>query len=264
MALSTLKGHTKGIIGNPALLFLHAFPLSSDMWTEQMNRFSENFYCLAPYFPGFGESPLPDHAVTFEYYVDCVLNFLKESKVDSAIWCGLSMGGYIALRMYERAPEQCRALVLCDTKAGADGNEAKLKRWEAIKALQKNREEFTMIQWQTLVAERSKENDVLKARFQELVGKVSEKGISAGLLALATRTDTTPGLSKISVPTLILVGEEDKVTPISESEIIAKGISGSQMKTLEKTGHLSNLENPQKFNACLADFFTQLRESTAE
>lgn len=258
MSSKTLKVHTQGKLGNPVLIFLHAFPLTGDMWKDQINLFSEKFYCLAPDLPGFGESPHHDTAITFEYYVDSVLNYLKESKIEKAIWCGLSMGGYLALRMYEKNPEQCRALILCDTKAGADGNEAKLKRWSNIQMLSKNRTEFIEAQWQALVGDSSKNNDSLKNLFEKLVAKVTNAGIISGLVALATRTDSTPGLSKIRVPVLLLVGEEDKVTPVSESEIMAKSIVGSQMKIIGTSGHLSNLENPQKFNDHLSEFLISL------
>lgn len=242
----------------PVLLFLHAFPFSSDMWKDQVNLFSEKFYCVAPDLPGYGQSALPDHALTFEGYVDSVLNYLKESKIEKAVWCGLSMGGYLALRMYERAPEQCRALILCDTKAGADGNEAKLKRWSSIQALQKNRTEFIEAQWQALVGESSKGDAALKQRFEQLIGLASDKTIASGLVALSTRTDSTMNLAKIRVPTLIVVGEEDKVTPVAESEAMAKAIAGAQLKVLAKIGHMSNLENPQKFNDQLSAFLISL------
>ncbi len=223
-----------------------------------MEVFSERYYCLAPDLPGFGESALPDEAFTFENYVDVVLNYLKEAKIEKATWCGLSMGGYLALRMFEREPQLCRALVLCDTKAGADTNEAKIKRWGAIQLLQKDRVEFVAAQWGALVGERSKENQALKKHFEELIGKITDRGIASSLVALATRTDSTQSLSKIKVPTLIVVGEEDKVTPVSESEAMAKVISGSKVTILPKTGHLSNLENPAAFNETLQKFLSSL------
>lgn len=258
MPSKTLNVYTQGKIGNPVLLFLHAFPFCADMWKEQLSLFSEKFYCVAPDLPGFGDSALPDHAVTFEHYVDSILKYLTDSKLDQAVWCGLSMGGYIALRMYERAPEKCRALILCDTKAGADGSEAKLKRWGAIQMLQKNRAEFIQTQWQALVGESSKTSVSLKNRFEDLVSKVSDDGIATGLVALATRTDSVPMLSKIRVPVLVVVGEEDKVTPKSESELMVQAISGGQLKSLDRTGHLSNLENPQVFNQYLSEFLISL------
>ena len=258
MLSKPLKFYAEGKVGNPALLFLHAFPFSGDMWKAQVSLFSEKFYCVAPDLSGFGASILPDFAVTFEFYVDSVLNFLKQSKIEHAVWCGLSMGGYLALRMYERAPGQCRALILCNTKAGPDGSEGKLKRWDAIQLLKQNRAEYIATQWQALIGASSKSNGFLRSRFEELIAKVNDKAIASGLVALATRTDCTPNLSKIHVPTLILVGKEDKVTPVSDSEAMVKAIAGSKMKVLERAGHLSNLENPHKFNEHLADFLSSL------
>lgn len=254
MSQKNLHVLTRGNPSHPAIVFLHAFPFTSEMWEEQMKFFSEKYYCVAPDLPGFGKSALANHAVTFEHYVDSVLESLKEQKINKAIWCSLSMGGYLALRMYERSPEMCRGLVLCDTKAGADGNEAKLKRWDTIKMLEKSREDFLAAQWKALVSEESQKNDHLKKRFDEIIGNVSDAGVAAGLVALATRNDSTPNLSKISVPTLIVVGEEDKVTPPSEAEALNKAIRESHLQKIPKVGHLSNLEDPQKFNNLLVEY----------
>ncbi len=254
MLQNSLYISTQGNPSHPALVFLHAFPLTSDMWQDQMNFFSENFYCVAPDLPGFGKSPLANHGVTFEYYVDSVLEVLKEQKINKSIWCGLSMGGYLALRMYQRAPELCQGLVLCDTKAGADTNEAKLKRWDIIQLLKKNREEFLGAQWKALVSEESQRNPHLQQRFSNIIAQVTDEGIATGLVALATRNESGPYLSQISVPTLIVVGEEDKVTPPAEAEILHQGIRESQKILIPKVGHLSNLEDPQKFNDCLSEY----------
>ncbi len=258
MISKKLSAQLHGQVENPALLFLHAFPFTSEMWREQLKTFSEKHYCIAPDLPGFGDNPLPPNAVMFEHYVDHVLNLLKELKIQKAIWCGLSMGGYLALRMYERAPELCRGLILCDTKAGADTNEGKIKRAKAINSLVASRIDFMASQWEALVGESSKTNIPLKMEFEELVAKVNDRGISSGLVALATRTDTVASLSNVRVPTLIVVGEEDKVTPVSESEIMAKAIPGSQLKVIGKAGHLSHLENPKDFNKVLSNFLTSL------
>lgn len=252
--MNTLKFQARGNPKNPAILFLHAFPLTGQMWKDQFDLFSEKYYCVAPDLPGFGESPLPDYPFTFEHYVDAALQFLKEQKIEKSVWCGLSMGGYLALRMYEKAADHCRALILCDTKSGADGNEAKIKRAGAIQLLRKSRSEFNSAQWQALIGESSKNQPSLKTKFDELIGKSQDLAVATGLVVLATRTDSTADLSKIRVPTLIIVGEEDKVTPPSEAEAMHKAISGSELKTLAKVGHLSNLENPKAFNESLTSF----------
>jgi pimeloyl-ACP methyl ester carboxylesterase len=145
MDVNTLYVQTQGSYGKDPLIFLHAFPLSSDMWRDQMQFFSKTHYTLAPDLPGFGKSVLPSHAVTFEYYVESVLNFLKEAGIKQSIWCGLSMGGYLALRLYQKAPELCTGLILADTKALADDNLAKEKRWSSIKKLHSHRESIGRI-----------------------------------------------------------------------------------------------------------------------
>ncbi len=253
-----LKVKTRGKIENPAIVFIHAFPLSSEMWMEQVQYFSEKFYCVAPDLPGFGESELPNHAFTFEFYVDAILNYLEQAKIEKAIWCGLSMGGYVALRMYERDPRKCAALILCDTKAAADNNEAKIKRGDALQSLQKNRNQFVQNQWKALIGETSQKESSIETRFYELIEKTSDAGISSGLVALATRTDSTQMLAKIAVPTLVVVGEEDKVTPVADAEFMAKCILGSQFKKIKNTGHLSNIENPKSFNETLFNFMNSL------
>lgn len=242
----------------PTIVFFHAFPLSGQMWKEQVSFLSGDYNCITPDLPGFGKSILPDHPVTFEFYVDEMLKFIETNKIQKSIWCGLSMGGYLAMRLYERAPEKCSGLILCDTKAGADGNEAKLKRWASIQALKKNRDEFINAQFNALVGESSKSNSQLKSTIDNLIKENQDKGIASGLIGLATRTDNTPGLAKITVPTLIVVGDEDKVTPVSEAEVMNKAIAGSKLKVLNKTGHLSNLENPKEFNAVIAEFLNEL------
>lgn len=250
----TLYVQIQGSFSNDALIFLHAFPLNSDMWKEQMHFFSKTHYTLAPDIPGLGKGALPLHAITFEYYVDSVISFLKEAGIKRSIWCGLSMGGYLALRMYERAPELCSGLILSNTKATPDENIDKEKRWNNIKMLHSHREEFVERQWQAMVSKTSLQNKKLKKCFQEIVAKNEEEGISAALVSLATRTDSTLTLANIAVPTLILAGEHDKIISMSDTQFLLDNIPGSQLKIILGSGHLSNMENPDDFNKAIAEF----------
>ncbi len=261
MDVNTLYVQTQGSFGHPPLIFLHAFPLSSDMWREQMQVFSKTHYTLAPDLPGFGKGQLPVHAVTFEYYVESVLLFLKEAGIKQSIWCGLSMGGYLALRLYQKAPELCSGLILADTKSSPDDNLAKEKRWSSIKKLHAHRGEFLEKQYQSLIGKSSRENLALKKSFYEIVTKNSEEGISTGLVSLATRLDCSEMLSEIDVPALILVGEEDKVTPFSDAQHLHKNIKGSRLEVIKRAGHLSNMENPDEFNRYVSDFLMSLHTS---
>ena len=261
MDINTLYVQTQGSFRNEAIVFLHAFPLTSDMWKEQMNLFSKTHYILAPDIPGFGKGILPNHSITFEYYVDSILSFLKESGIKKSIWCGLSMGGYLALRLYERAPELCCGLILANTKASADNDETKIKRWETIKNLHSHRLEFEKLQWKAMVSEESLKNEKLKACFNEIVGKSTEEGLSAGIVSLATRTDTAKMLSTIKVPTMIIAGDEDKIISLSDMEYLHDNIPGSEMTIIERAGHLSSMERPEEFNKLIAEFITSLHVS---
>jgi len=254
MDTDTLYVQTQGSFRNEALIFLHAFPMTSDMWKEQMNFFSKTHYTLAPDIPGLGKGTLPLHAITFEYYVDSFINFLKEAGIKRSVWCGLSMGGYLALRMYERAPELCSGLILSNTKATSDENGDKEKRWENIKMLHSHREEFVERQWHAMVSKTSLQNSKLKKCFKEIVSKSNEEGISSALVSLATRTDSTQTLAGITVPTLIISGEYDKIISMSDTRFLQDNIKDSRLKTISGAGHLSNMENPNDFNKAIAEF----------
>lgn len=258
MDINTLYVQTQGSFRNEALLFLHAFPMTSDMWKDQMHFFSKTHYTLAPDLPGFGKGVLPIHSITFEHYVDSVISFLREAGIKRSIWCGLSMGGYLALRMYERAPELCSGLILANTKAAADDNAAKEKRWGNIKSLHSHREDFTEKQWQAMVSKTSLKNTKLKKCFEEIVSKSEEEGISSGLTCLATRMDSSELLSSIKVPTLIVAGEHDKIIPLKEMQFLQESIADSRLEIIKEVGHLSNMENPDDFNKVIAEFLATL------
>lgn len=258
MDINTLYVQTQGSFRNEALVFLHAFPMTSDMWKDQMNFFSKTHYTLAPDLPGFGKGVLPLHSITFEHYVDAVISFLREAGIKRSIWCGLSMGGYLAMRMYERSPELCSGLILANTKAAADDNIAKEKRWASIKALHSHRDDFVEKQWRAMMSKSSLQNKKLKKCFEEIISKTDEEGISSGLASLATRTDSTETLANITVPTLIISGEEDGVIKSSDSLFLHQNIAESRLETIAGVGHLSNLENPDAFNKVVADFLTSL------
>lgn len=258
MSINTLYVQTQGSFRHETILFLHAFPLASDMWKEQMNFFSKTHYTLAPDLPGFGKGPLPSHAITFEYYVDEVLNFLRESGIKRSIWCGLSMGGYLALRLYERAPELCAGLILANTKATADDNKGLEKRWTGIKDLHYFQTEFMEKQWAAMIGHKALENPSLKKQFRDIVERNTELGVSTGLACLATRMDHSENLPNIQVPTLLIAGEEDKVIKISEMEFLHDSIHDSKLEVIKEVGHLSNLENPEMFNKLVGEFLANL------
>jgi pimeloyl-ACP methyl ester carboxylesterase len=190
-----------------------------------------------------------------EHVVDDLFEVMDRLSIPAAMLCGLSMGGYVALRAVERAPERVRGLLLCDTQSRADDDAAKLRRADAIRKVLRDgvaayAEAFLpgALSPHTLAQHRDVVSDV-----RRMILASSPQAVVASLLALATRTDTTAALARIAVPTCVLVGEHDEVTPPAVALEMAGQIPGARSVVLPNAGHLSNLENPEAFNAQLLE-----------
>jgi pimeloyl-ACP methyl ester carboxylesterase len=166
------------------------------------------------------------------------------------------MGGYVALRAVEREPKSFKGLILCDTKSEADGNEAKIKRSETMKAVrEKGVEVFARAFVKSIFAEKTfKKNPDAVSKIRKIIEKNSPGAICGTLLALASRTDTTDSLKKINIPTLILVGEEDKLTTPENARSMHHAIKNSQLHIVKNAAHMSNLEAEEEFNKYLLKF----------
>ncbi len=241
--------------GTP-LVLIHGFPLSHAMWDAQIKALSTTHRVIAYDIRGFGASDVGTGQASIEFFVDDLMGVLDALKVDKAILCGLSMGGYIALRAVERHPERVERLILCDTRSEADSNEAKVKRAKAVQSIQKDGiEPFAKEFVKGVLAAKTLESkpEIVKILIHQ-ISKNSVVGICGALIAMAARTDTTEALPKIKVPTLILVGEEDKLTPPDSARKMAGLIPQSKLEIIPGAAHMSNLENPDVFNAKIAGF----------
>jgi 3-oxoadipate enol-lactonase len=246
--------------GKPPIVLIHGFPFSSEMWKPQIDFLKAKYRVIAYDVRGHGNSDDGDGQYTIEFFVDDLIALLDCLKIEKAILCGLSMGGYIALRAIERNPERVAALVLCDTGPQADSNEVKIRRAANIKSVKANGvKTFADNFIKAVFAPTSLKSKPFEVEaIRKIIETNSEIGICGTLLALSSRTDTTDSLDLIHVPTLILVGEEDKVTPPKLSELMDSRISGSYFHVLKGAAHLSNLENPEEFNKHLEAFLSSL------
>lgn len=205
---------------------------------------------------GHGKSDVGDGQYTIELFVDDFIALLDYLKLTKAILCGFSMGGYIALRAIERNPDRFSALVLCDTMSAADSTEAKVRRANTIKQIKREGvERFAEGFLKAVFAPQTfdAKPDIIDEIKRTILSN-SPLGICGALLAMAGRTDTTEGLSKINVPTLILVGEHDAVTPPSAAKSMHERIPNSKLYLIDNAGHMSNLENPNVFDEHLTKF----------
>lgn len=236
------------------LVLLHAFPLDRAMWEPQLAALEDVAQVYAPDLPGFGESGAAPF--TIDGVADVVAEFLVAQGIVKAAVCGLSMGGYVALALARRHPDKLSALILADTRAGIDDSTAKANRDKSI-ALVNEKGSAALFEGMLpkVMAEAVRtEKPELVSRLKEIAGRQSAASVVAALVALRDRPDANPGLKAISVPTLVIVGEFDAVTPPLSSANLSAQIRGSQLVHIPGAGHLSSVENPDAFNAAVRGF----------
>ena len=243
-----------GAPGRAPIVFLHGFPLHRGMWAPQLAALQQTHRCLAPDLRGFGESTAGSERLTIDRMADDVAAFLDHLLARRATIVGLSMGGYVALAMWRRHRERVASLVLADTRAAGDSDEARAKRADMIAiARAEGSEGVADKQLTGLLGKTTRESKPeLVASTRAMVASTSVDAIVAGLEALRDRPDSTPLLSTIDVPTLLLCGEDDAITPAKEMRELASAIPGATLEIIEGAGHLSNLERPAEFNAAIA------------
>ncbi len=245
--------------GAPVVL-LHAFPLNRKMWAPQVEALSACYRVITPDFRGHGESSVAGEDSTMERLAEDVRGLLDHLKLERVALGGLSMGGYVAFAFLRWWPERVAALVLADTRAGADTEEGRKGRYET--AALAEREGSGAIAERMLPkllapATHERKPEVVAA-VGEMILQASPAGIARALHGMAARPAAFDLLPKIKCPTLILVGEQDGLTPPADSEAMAKAIPGSQLVKIAEAGHLSNLEQPAAFNDALNDLLRSI------
>ena len=239
--------------GTP-LLLLHAFPLDRQMWAPQLATLADRARVVAIDLPGFGESPAAPFSI--DGVADVVAEFLAERDIPKAVVCGLSMGGYVALALARKHADKISGLVLADTRAGVDDSTARANRDKSIALVNEKGSSALFESMSPKVLSdsvRSGKPDLV-ARLKEIAAKQPPASVTAALAALRDRPDANPGLKDIAVPTLVLVGENDAVTPPLAAANLSAQIRGSKLVHIPGAGHLSNAENPDAFNAAVRQF----------
>jgi pimeloyl-ACP methyl ester carboxylesterase len=236
----------------PTVVLVHGFPFARATWKGQVAALKKDFRVLTYDLRGMGQSSLGSAPQPLEAYVDDLIALLDHLKLSKVALAGLSMGGYIALRAVQRAPERFWALGLCDTKSEPDTDEGKLGRAAGIKALRaKGAKPFAEGMLPKLLV------DAKGVVGKALLGVMLQNkvpGMTNALAAMQGRTDTGAALSALAVPGLILVGEKDAITPVAAAESMAQKNAKNQLVVLPGAGHVSNLEAPEAFNAALLRF----------
>lgn len=246
--------------GSIPIIFLHGFPFDKTMWRGQLDFLKFSYRLIACDIRGFGKSTDEESPLSIDLFGNDLIQFMDTLNIDKAIVCGLSMGGYLALNVIKRFPSHFEALILCDTQCIADTAESKEKRYKIIEEIETDGvANFNEGFIKNVFHKDSITNKTeLVEQLRSVVFSNSQHIISQGLVALAKRSETCSSLGEISIPTLIICGREDQVTPLSQSEFMNEHIKGSILHIIDNAGHVSNLEQPKEFNKYLGEFLTDL------
>jgi len=237
------------------VVFLHGFPHNRSLWAPQLGGLLARARCVAPDLRGFGDSEISG-PYTMDRYADDVIAMLDALQIERAVIAGLSMGGYIAFAIWRRHRQRVRALILADTRPGADSEEARAKRREHIalaRAKGSGAVADALIAGMVGRTTREKHPDIADA-VHRMLTMAPVDGVIGALEAMIARPDSTPTLATIDVPTLIIVGDEDVLTPPKEAQAMHEQIPGSRLEVLAGAGHVSNVERPAAFNHVASEF----------
>jgi len=233
------------------LLLVHAFPVDAGMWEEQVTALEGEVRVLAPSLPGFGGTSSAGEVLTMDAAADFLAGELDRAEVDRAVVCGLSMGGYIAFSMWRRHRARIAGLVLADTRAEPDDEAGREKRRVVAEKARTEGSGAIADAPPPLLSEGA--DPATWERVTRMIRNQPGESIAAAALGMAERPDSRPILGEIDVPTTVVVGSADTLTPPPMSDTIAQAVRGSELVTLAGAGHLSNLEDPAGFATALRD-----------
>jgi pimeloyl-ACP methyl ester carboxylesterase len=238
------------------LVLIHAFPLNARMWDAQLALAQEGWRVIAPQLRGFDGAEHDPETNGIDDYAGDVIDLLDALHVKEAVIGGLSMGGYVAFAMFRHAPSYFRGIILADTRPQADTPEGLQGRARMLETLESRGVSAVADEMlPKLLGETTRrEKPEVVERIRSLIFSSSARAIAGAIRALRSRLDSTPLLSSMHCPALIVVGEEDTITPPEISQEMHRAIPGSALVRIPACGHLPNVERTEAFNAALGEF----------
>jgi pimeloyl-ACP methyl ester carboxylesterase len=239
----------------PPLHLDHAFTVDAGMWADQRAALSADATVLAPSLPGFGGTPAAGDVMTMDAAADFLAEELDRGGVDRAVVCGVSMGGYVAFSLWRRYRDRIAGLALADTRAEPDDEAGRERRRAVADKARTEGSEAIAADPPPLLSEGA--DPALWERVRDMIRRQPGPSIAAASLGMAERPDSRPILPQIDVPTAVLVGSLDTLTPPPMSEAMAEAIPRAELVVLDGAGHLSNLEAPDAFTMALRDLLSR-------
>lgn len=238
-------------------IFIHGYPLDHRVWLGQIAGLAATRRCVALDLRGHGRSdPVPRDSLPMELLAADVAAVVTALGDDAADVVGLSMGGYVALALWEAHPEVVRSLTLVDTRAGADGPEARQARdAAAARIVERGRSALADELLPNLLATGASAG--ARARLRTMVEETPYETALAVLAGMRDRKDRSALLGGITVPTLVVAGAEDRLIPADQAVSLAAAVPGARLEVVSGAGHLPPLEAPETFNRVLKGFWSE-------
>ncbi len=239
----------------PTLLLVHGFPLDHSMWDRQLPLASK-CSILAPDLFGFGASDKLAQPASMRLFADDLAMLLDCLELETVIYCGLSMGGYIGWEFFKHHRSRVSGMICCNTRAAADGETmARARRVAALQVMETGSVPVAEAMRDKLFSEATLQGDPgIAASMFEVMKNVAPESIAGAQLAMSSRTDHVEGLCEFDVPTLVVAGQHDTITPAAEMQEMAKLIPGANFVSIEAAGHMSPLEQSVAFNEAVVRF----------
>ncbi len=245
----------RGATGLP-VIFIHGFPLDRSMWRGQIDGLGGICRAVAMDLPGFGATPAASDGrsqTTMDDYADCVITLADALGFQRFVACGLSMGGYVAFTLARRYAHRLSGLILCDTRAEGDAPEtARNRHIDADRVLGEGLAFLLEKHVRILLAPETlaRRRDLVNA-VEAMIHRCSWQGVAAALRGMSTRRDFRPVLNRIGIPTLVIAGAEDAITPPAGAQLMATAIPGAELAVIPGAGHLAPLEAPDLVNTAI-------------
>ena len=248
------------VAGNgPDIVLLHPFPLNHHFWDSVTPQLSTRYRVIFPDLRGHGDSELGEGPVTMQKLADDLSRLCREERIGKAFFVGVSIGGYLLFEFWRQYRDQVAALVLANTRPGAETSEGKANRLQlADRVLREGTDRFVEEMLAKLLSQTTRTNrpDIVDAA-RKMMQSMSADDIAGVQRGMAERPDSVATLATINVPTLLIAGEEDSI-PLNEFELMRERISGSRLQVISQVGHYAALEKPAEFAALLRTFFDGL------
>ncbi|MEW6209569.1 MAG: alpha/beta fold hydrolase [Acidobacteriota bacterium] len=244
------------------VVFIHAFPLNQTMWDEQARVLKNHCRVITLDLRGFGNSDATEGQCAISQMAADIRELLKTLSIDRAVLVGISMGGYVSMAFYRDSPQMVRAMVLANTRATADTEEARERRMKSAERAERDGSAAIADDMIPIAFASEKPEARMIQRVRAMIEANSPSSLAAAQRGMAARPSSVDLLSRIDFPTLIIAGTDDRLTPIAEMESLRELIPASRFAVIRGAGHFSNLERAEEFNQALIDFLLSLKDES--